>query len=263
MTDSQAAQLVGIHVPRLIRDAEALLTVAGWPDAPAGVAVLPLADRPDASGSSLGSGHTLAIAHGRRPGAVAVFVDAAGILRPALWAAPESPDYVIGVARQWVEAIAVHELAHAVVAEPDAVLTCDADAAARVAAALKLPPGIGADVHGPRWAAAVVVLTGRAIELRPAHERRGREDAARYDLSRYGFDADAIRDAVGPVAADASLRELLAADGAAARRVAAVCPPVAERQALIDIRRQQGAAGDGLEKTGGRHGQRVWVDAAG
>ena len=165
----------------ITRDAEALLAVAAAPDLPAGMVVLPLDGRDDASGSSLGSGHDLALAHGCRPGAVAVRVDVAGILRTALTAAADRPGIALDVARHAAEQVAIHEAAHALVADLDAENSI-AEAIVRVRAADALPSRFGADVHHPRWAAAVVALADRAIRLRPAGERDNLEWWARHDL---------------------------------------------------------------------------------
>jgi hypothetical protein len=216
----------------ITRDAEELLAVAAAPDLPAGMVVLPLGGRDDASGSSLGSGHDLALANGCRPGAVAVRVDVAGILRIALTEAADRPGIAIDVARHAAEQIAIHEAAHALIADLDAERSI-AEAVARVRAADARPALRDADVHCPRWAAAVVVLAERAIRLRPAEEREDLEWFARKDLRRYGIEAVAVADALGEVADEVRLRELLAADGDAARRVAAVCLPEHERQAVI------------------------------
>jgi len=238
MTDADPNLLVS----EIARDAEALLTVAAWPDLPAGMAVLPLDGCDYASGKSIGSGHDLALANGCRPGAVAVRVDVAGIVRQAVAADPNYPTVALDVAAMVAEAVAIHEAAHAIVAEPDAEKDI-AGAVARVRAAEAAPSRSGADAHCPRWAAAVVALTCRAIRLRPAIERVDREATLRDDLSRYGIDAAAVADALGDVADDARLRELLAAGGDVASRVASACRPQAERQAVIDHRRQRVAAG--------------------
>ena len=235
------------------RDAEALLAVAAWADLPAGAAVLPLIDRPEAGGLSMGSGHLLAVANGCRPGAVAVRVDVAQPLRMAIEAAPDSPDAAVAVVRPIVEGVVVHEAAHALVAVLDAA--ADADQARQwVAACDALPVRTGADAHGPRWGAAVVVLTRRMIALRPPGEQLDRESLLRADLQNYGLDADAIAEALGDVADEVPLRELLAVGGDVACRVAAACRPEAERQRLIEHRRQHGAADEGDGVSGERAG---------
>ncbi|MEI6239598.1 MAG: hypothetical protein WCR51_04355 [Planctomycetia bacterium] len=242
---------VRVQERRLVRDAEAVLGVAAWADLPAGLSILPM-DRADASGSCTGSGHTLAIACGLRPGAVAVRVDVAGILRAAVAAAPFAPDAALDVARTIAEGVAVHEAAHALVSARDTVGS-HAEAVAFVAACNRLPLRTGAESHGPVWAAAVVLLSRRVISLRPTGERIAREAYMRADIAGYGLDADAIAEALGPVPDEASVRALLAPGGAVARRVAAVCPGVAEREAFIEQRRQHGAAGarDRVSSEGG------------
>lgn len=239
--------IIARHADAIRRDAEALLAVAAAPDLPAGVAVLPTTGRPDAMGISIGSGHALALAHGCRPGAVAVRVDVAGIMRAALTASADDAALGILAARPTLEAVAVHELAHALVHAPDETSTA-AEAIALVAASNAAALRTGADTHGPRWAAAVVVLTGRVIRLRPAHERPALEAAMHADLKNYSIEAPAVAEALGEIADEEPLRALLAAGGDVARRIEAVCLPATERQAVIDKRRQHGAAaaGDGV-----------------
>jgi hypothetical protein len=239
--------IIGRQADIIRRDAEALLAVAAWADLPAGVAVLPLTGRPEASGASIGSGHALALAHGCRPGAVAVRVDVVGIMRAALTASADDAALGILAARPMIEAVAVHELAHALVHDPDDTSTA-AEAVALVAACDAAALRTGADAHGPRWAAAVVVLTRRVIRLRPAHERPALKAAMHADLQAYGLDAAAVAEALGEIADEEPLRELLAAGGDVACRVARACPPDAERQASInEHRRQHGAAGGVIE----------------
>jgi hypothetical protein len=236
---------------RLVRDAEAVLAVAAWADLPAGIAVLPMM-RTDAGGMCIGSGRLLAVAH-ELPG-VAVQVDVGGFVRAALGVVPEVEALAGGVARGRVEALAVdvvrrmaeaiaaHELAHALVAPLD-VAASAAEAKAIVAACNSIPFPDLAECHHPRWAAALVILSRRMLDLRPAAERDDRLAIMRTDIGRYGLDADTIDAALGDVDADASVRELLAPGGAVADRVAAVCPTVAERRAYIEHRRAHGAAG--------------------
>jgi hypothetical protein len=171
-----------------------------------------------------------------------VRVDVAGITRQAIAAAPARPTLTLDVARLVAEAVAIHEAAHALVAEPDAQHDIDG-AVARVRASEAGPVRCGADAHGPRWAAAVVVLTARAIRLRPAHERGDRQATMRQELTGYGIDAAAVAEALGDVADEVRLRELLVSGGDAAGRVAAACLPEHDRQAAIEHRRQRGAAG--------------------
>jgi hypothetical protein len=235
------ARLAARYARAARRDAEALLAVAAWPDLPAGVAVLPLYAIPEAAGISVGSGHALAIANGRRPGAVAVRVDAAGILRAAFRASGADAAAVVMALRPVIESVAVHELAHALTKPRDPVAT-PTEAAEFVAASLRLPLGTGAAAHCPRWAAAMLLLADRAARLRPAHERPAVKTLAREHLQWYGFDPAAVAEALGDVSDEASVRELLAPGGAAARRLAAACQPEPEREAVIRNRRSHGAA---------------------
>lgn len=232
-----ADNIVAKQLPRLIADAESLLTVAAWPDLPAGLRII------NCAGSRLagfcdGSGHRLAEAHGFRPGAVAVAVAAEDALRVALeWWPDELPD-ALGEAGVMVEAVAAHELAHALVAVPDADLRPgEADILRR------LPAAVGtiasndssertARDHGPAWAAALVVLYRRCMRHRPWSRRRWAERLDR-ELRGYGIDADAVAAAVGDVADDAVLREILAPQGVIAARVADAIPDAATRARLI------------------------------
>lgn len=226
-------------VPEIARAAEELLAVAAAPDLPAGMVVLPLTPGLQANGASIGSGHDLALANGCRPGAVAVKVDVAGIIGLALDADPNHPDLAIADARVVAEQVAIHEVAHALVADLDGEHGV-AEAIARVQAAEAMPPRGGADVHHARWAAAYGVLAARAARLRPGQLK----SLVRFELTTlYGIDAVAVAEALGEVADEVSLRELLVVGGAAARRVVAACPPDAERQVVIEHRRQHGAAG--------------------
>jgi hypothetical protein len=227
---------------RLVGDAESLLAVAAWADLPAGIALLP-ATRGDVGGLSVGSGHLLAVAHELPPGAVAVQVDARGILRLSFAEAIENPEVGLKVARQFIEHVAIHEAAHALVAPLDPAASAT-EAKAIVAARVAGPTNDEAACHHPRWAAALVILSRRIVGLRPAAERAARERVARADVGHYGLDADAIDAALGEVDADCSLRELLAPGGAVADRVAAACPAVAERRAYIEHRWPHGAAGE-------------------
>lgn len=234
--------LVAAHAPLIARDAGELLTLAAAPDMPAGMAVLPLDGRDAVGGLSVGSGHDLALANGCRPGAVAVLVNVAAILRMSLRIYRERPALGIYCARVVAEQIACHEAAHALVADLDAEHGV-AEAVATVQASCSRPIRRGADIHHPRWAAAYAVLAARADRIRPVG-LPGREPLAWLELATvYGIDAGAVAEALGDVADEVSLRSLLVAGGDAARRVAAVCLPDPERQAFIEHRRQHVAAG--------------------
>jgi hypothetical protein len=242
MIATPVENIIAAQEYRLVRDAEALLAVAAWADLPAGIAVLP-ATRADAAGLSLGSGHTMAAAHGLPPGTVAVQVDARGIMRFSVAEAIEAPEVGLKVARQFIEHVAIHEAAHAIVSPLDAEVSV-AEAKAIVAACIERPTNEEAACHDARWAAALVILSRRMLGLRPRAERAVRENIVRGDIAHYGLDADAIAEALGEVDADSSVRKLLTPGGAVADRVAAACPPVAERRAWIEHRRPQGAAGE-------------------
>lgn len=229
--------VVAKQLPRLIADAEALLRVAAWPDLPAGLRIIGCAGG-RLAGFSCGSGHGLAEAHGFRPGAVAVAVAAEDALRVSLERWPDELPVALGEAAVMVEAVAAHELAHALVAEPDADLRPGAADILR-----QLPAAVGTIVsidsaeraardHGPAWAAALVVLHRRCMRYRPGARHRWADLLAR-DLRTYGIDADAVAVAVGDVADEAVLRDAFAHQGAIAARVADAIPDAATRARLI------------------------------
>jgi hypothetical protein len=243
MTAPQVETLVARHEPAIRRDIEAMLTAIAGGDAPAGVAVLLLDDRPGVVGLAVGSGHALAVVAGR-PGAVAVQVDVEALITPVITALSAAPEAALLAARLVAEQVGIHELAHCLVAPLDD--PSPEAAAALIAAADELPPRTGADTHGPRWGAAVVALAQRAILLSPDHEHAARQAALQADLVAYELDAAAIAAAIGEVTDTAAVRELLADGGAVARRVAAACRPEADRQDAIEYRRLHGAARRGL-----------------
>lgn len=246
------------HAARIRRKAGHLLSMVAVADLPAGLVVLPMS-RPDAAGLATGSGHRLATACGFPPGTVAVQVDAeAGVLTAAqaaeaavaeaaaAQAAPFAIEQAIEIVRPIFEQIAVHEAAHVLVADLDAAADAE-EAQAWIEACHRLPGDGGPVSHGPRWGAAVVILGRRVIDRQHPAERANYGRLVRDDLARYGLDADAIAEALGHVADWVPLRSLLARGGDVARRIEAVCLPVAERQAVIDKRRQHGAADAGFE----------------
>jgi hypothetical protein len=244
-----AANIVAKRSPLIARNASALCAVIAWSDAPAGVAVLPAVDGGDrAGGCCIGSGHTLARAHGYREGVIAVRVNVANIIRAALSDTAGDAVEAIELATVFCESVACHEVAHAVVAPLDQ----PRDVAQAVALVGRVDQNQmqrkSADAeaagHHPRWAAAYVVLQRRAMEVRPAVERSAREAFLRADLQGYGHDLDAVADALGDVAPDASLRKLLAPGSGAAIRVAEACRPAAECAAIIEHDRRQRAAGE-------------------
>jgi hypothetical protein len=240
MTTADIEQLV----LEIARDSEELLTLAAGPDLPAGLKVLPLDVRRDAFGLSVGSGHDLALANGCQPGAVAVLVNIAGIVRMSLGIYRDRPDLGIYCARVVSEQIAAHETSHALVADLDGEHGV-AEAVAAVQASCSGPIRCGADAHHPRWAAAYALLAARADRIRPVGQP-GRGSLVSFELAAaYGIDAVAVADALGDVADEVPLRELLVPGGDAARRVAAVCLPEHERQVVIEQCRQRGAVGVG------------------
>ena len=104
--------IVRKQLSRLIADAESLLTVAAWRDLPAGLRIIDCAGG-RLAGGCLGSGHRLARAHGFRLEAVAVMVAAEHRLRFMLELCDDNLPAALGEAALAMEAVAAHELAHA------------------------------------------------------------------------------------------------------------------------------------------------------
>lgn len=231
-----ADNIVARQLGRIIADAEALVRVAAWRDLPAGLRII---DIPGGwlAGGSLGSGHGLARAHGCRPGTVAVMVAAGHRLRFLLEAWPDDSQAAIGEATVAIEATAAHEVAHALLAHADPELRAgEADVLRRLPAAVGAPrptsPDRTAADHGPAWAAGLVILAERCRRYRPWARDRWRE-RLEDDLQAHGIAHRPVADAVGDVADDAPLRDLLSPEGDIVRRVAAVIPDEAERARLI------------------------------
>jgi hypothetical protein len=236
-----ADNIVRKQLPRLIADAEALLRVAAWRDLPAGCRIVNCAGG-RLGGFCAGSGHRFAQAHGCRSGAVAVAVAAEHALRRSLEAWADELSVAIAEAAVVVEAVAAHEVAHALVADIDGELRPGEASILR-----QLPVAVGtvavrdsaqrtARDHGAAWAAGIVILSQRCRQYRPRARHRWPELLAD-DLRAVGIDAQAVADAVGDVADDRPLRDLLAAGGMIAARVAAAIPDEAQRAALIAARR--------------------------
>jgi hypothetical protein len=230
-----AKNIVLRQLPRLIADAEALLSVAAYADLPAGCRIIGCAD--GLAGFCLGSGHRLAQAHGCRQGAVAVGVAAEGALLKALEWWPDEPDAVLGEAGVMIESVACHELAHALVADIDGGLTAhEASVLRQLPGAVKTPPPAPfertASDHGAAWAAASMILSRRCRQYRPWARHRWAELLG-HDLRAVGIDADAVALAVGDVADELPLRELLASGAAVVARVAEAIPDEATRALLI------------------------------
>jgi hypothetical protein len=243
-----ADNIVRRQLPRLIADAEALLSVAGWRDLPAGCRLIDI-DGSRLAGFSSGSGHRLAEAHGFRAGTVAVGVAAESALRAALDVWADELPAAMGEAAVAIEFVMAHELAHALVAHIDGSMQPgEADILRR------LPVAVGtvavsdshertARDHGARWAAACVILTQRCEQYRPRAQHRWQELLAN-DLHAVGIDAQAVAVAVGDVADELPLRDLLAAGGNIVARVAATIPDETQRAALIAASRNETTPGE-------------------
>lgn len=225
-------------VRRLVADAELLLWAAAPVDLPAGLRIIDIGDAPTA-GVAVGTGHRLALAHRGRPGAVAVGVAARAIVGDAFARWPGRDGIATDEAQLVIEAVTAHELAHALVADGDgapdeavlAVLRDLPSLVAGTAPALSSPVRMARD-HGGRWAGALVILGRRCGGIRPL-SRAAWASVIEADLRRYGIDADAVAEALGPVPADACLRELLAEGGPAAERLALTVPSLGDRITAI------------------------------
>jgi hypothetical protein len=231
-----ADNIVAKQLPRLIADAEALLSVAAWRDLPAGLRIIQTAGG-GLGGFCYGSGHHLAQAHGHRQGAVAVAVAADDALRVALVRWPDELPVAVAEAAVMIETVAAHELAHALVAQVDGdlvpgevdVLRSLAQGTATLTAD---SPERSARSHGPAWAAALVVLSRRCRRYRPGARHRWAALLDR-DLRSYGIDADTAAAALGDVADEAALRDLLGPGSSLEARVAEAIPDEAQRARLI------------------------------
>lgn len=229
--------IVRRQLPRLIADAEALMRSAAWRDLPAGCRII---DIPSGAlgGFCSGSGHRFAEAHGCRPGAVAVAVAAGDALRVALERWPDEVTVALGEAGCMLEYVTAHELAHALVADIDGELQPgQADILRRLPVAVGTFTGnTGSDRtardHGERWAAGLVILSRRCRQCRPGARHRWAE-LLDHDLRDVGIDAQAVALAVGDVADELPLRQLLAPDAAIVARVAEAIPDEATRARLI------------------------------
>jgi hypothetical protein len=205
-------------VRRIVTDAELLLWAVAEADLPAGLRIIDIGLAP-IDGMAIWSGHRLAAAHRLRPGTVAVGVAAQALVGEALTLCPDEAQLV-------VEAVTAHELAHALVADiegeaDEATLAVLRDLPTLLADALPAAsaPARMARDHGPRWARALVALGQRCAGIRRL-SRSAWASVIEADLRQYGIDADAVADALGDIAAEASLRELLAEGGPVAERLA-------------------------------------------
>lgn len=241
MIEPLTDNIVARQLPRLLADAEALLSVAAWRDLPAGLRIINCAGG-RLAGFCSGSGHNIAQAHGCRQGVVAVAVAAEDALRHTLDVWGDDLPAALGEAALAIEAVGAHETAHAVVADIDTGLQPGEADILR-----KLPAAVGtvavrdsaertARDHGAPWAAALVILAQRCRQYRPGARHRW-PDVLRRDLEAHGIAADAVADAVGDVADEQPLRVLLAAGGTITERVAAAIPDETQRAALIAARR--------------------------
>lgn len=222
-------------VRRIVTDAELLLWAVAEADLPAGLRIIDIGLAP-IDGMAIWSGHRLAAAHRLRPGTVAVGVAAQALVGEALTLCPDEAQLV-------VEAVTAHELAHALVADiegeaDEATLAVLRDLPTLLADALPAAsaPARMARDHGPRWAGALVALGQRCAGIRRL-SRSAWASVIEADLRQYGIDADAVADALGDIAAEASLRELLAEGGPVAERLALAVPGLGERITAIGMYR--------------------------
>lgn len=231
---AQAEALVARHAPRMIRDAEALACTVILADYPQGIAVIEPASR-SRDAWSVGSGHNLAVALGCRRRPAAVIVGAEARLRDAVAYYGTRAAHEAKVAAQAdIEATALHEAAHAVVAPLDRPSADEPIVAYRNLFARPLDPESHerrVASHRAEWAAAYVVLVGRALRFRPAVADALRA-AARDDIADYGIQFDRVAEAAAGVPFGASLRELVA-DAGFMRDIGAAIPGNDERLAIV------------------------------
>lgn len=192
-------------------------------------------DAADRQGSSIGSGHRLATAHGHQ-GAVAVRVDAEQLLVPWLAKVEGDPDGVELAARAAladVVLVTCHEVSHALdypADDPADVETALAwiDACRNQDDATEI-----AGSHRARWAVMYSIIAGRCLRhvRRAARGYMGQRVAV--SICNYGHDARALRRAAGRVPRGVSLQEYFASGSPACRRLAAVTMTDAERAVVI------------------------------
>lgn len=177
-----------------------LLQAVAGRDFPEGVVVIGRRLAPGIQGLSVGTGHRIAAANGDTTGRRGVLVDPF-----------QATKRYGGVG---IELVALHELAHSLLANVDA--TDDIAAVAHTLDPSKMYKAIdAARLHGPEWAAAYVVYTRRAIALRPWADTTI-EGTLNYDLEQFGFPTAAeVLEALGwPVADDEPLRPILCTQSA-------------------------------------------------
>lgn len=223
-------------VARLAADAARLVVAASPDDWPGGFHVVAerLAGR--TAGLSVGDGVALARVYGRRCGAAVVV----NVSRLVLELADPGPNQVAAL-----EAIVLHEGAHALVGAPVEVDATDNALAAAPAAIPTYTPETLARMHHPRWAAALWLMATRGATYRPRSGRR-MLDAVGMDLARYGYTPGDLETVTRGVDAMASLRVLLAAGGAGAALVEACLPDIEQRTAAIVVSGVAGGATTGV-----------------
>ena len=213
-----------IAVERMVANATALVNTIASADFPEGFVVIskPLPGR--LHGVAFGSGVKLAQAHGFGGGVGSVWLDPAKYTEGADTPPP-------GVEATYT-AHTLHELAHAVVnAEPAA--TEDAMAAVnRTAHELEYTAERAARWHCHRWVAAYALTMKRAFPHRDAMAPE-MVVAIVMDVQRYGFELDAVVDAVADFPREGALRPMLATGGEYERRLLERLLPLEQRLVRI------------------------------
>lgn len=199
--------LKNANVERLALNAAALVRAASPGDWPGGFVVVPERLPPRIHGLACGTGAEVAELYRLRPGVRAVLLD--------VWklAADPTDPSPAEVAR--VERLALHEAAHALVAQPKAHNT-DAVDGALVAAGdtvLAYPAEKVAAQHGPRWAMAFWLLGHRAAAYRPRTGEQLRRTVA-LELEVYGYPPADLEQLARGVEVDTPLAARLAKGGA-------------------------------------------------
>jgi hypothetical protein len=213
-----------IAVERMVANATALVNAIASADFPNGFVVIsePLPGR--LHGVAFGSGVELAQAHGYGGGVGSVWLDPAkytdGVEEP-------TP----GVVATYT-AHTLHELAHAVVNEEPHATEDPLAAVNRTAHELEFTAERAARWHCHRWVAAYALALRRAFTHRDAMAPEMVVAIVR-DVQRYGFELDAVVDAVADFPRVGAWRAMLAEGGEWERRLLERLPPLEQRLVRI------------------------------
>jgi hypothetical protein len=219
----------------------------------------------DRRGSSVGSGHRLATAHGH-PGAVAVRVAAESLHADWLTrlAGEEcGVEVAARLALADVVRVTAHEVAHALDAPTDAAADADTARAWVEAASLQDNATEIAASHRARWAVVFSIIAGRCRRRvwRGVVDYLARGTAE--SIASYGHDHRQLRRAAGRVPRGVPLRDYFASRSPACRRLSAVTTTDAERAVVIGRWLTPPAAVPEPERLNEQRQQRGAADVAG